>query len=125
VRGNEQATSAAGGTERSFLRLFRVVVTDPPTIDDFKSHAARGKPRPPTIPVHRWDDVSVYETEQQARELVLDLRMRGRNLGSFVAELHIPDDGQVTVERYGPPGHHGLHGDPERLLASVVSVRPI
>ncbi|HEY7032492.1 MAG TPA: hypothetical protein VH482_14220 [Thermomicrobiales bacterium] len=112
-------------TESAFLRFFRIVMADPPTVDDFKSHAARGKLRPPSIPMHRGDDVPVYETEEQAQGLVLDLRKRGRNLGSFVAELHIPDDGQITDERYSPPGHHGLHGDPERLLAFVVSVRPI
>ena len=66
--------------EPAVFGFFRAVVSDPPTIEDFKSHAARGKPRPPSIPVHRWDDVSVYETEDQARELVLDLRKRGRNI---------------------------------------------
>jgi hypothetical protein len=115
----------ADAANRTVFRFFRIVVADPPTTDDFKSHAARGKPRPPTIPEHRWADVSVYETEEQARNLVYDLRRRGRNLGSFIAELLIPDDGQVTVERYGPPGHHGVHANPERLLACVVSVVPL
>jgi hypothetical protein len=47
-------------------------------------------------------------------------------LGSFIAELAIPDDGPFEIRRTLPsPGHHTIWGDAGALLASVVAVRPV
>jgi hypothetical protein len=53
--------------------LYRIVKTDPPTLDDFTSRAARGAP-PPLDPelarVH--DGISTFNTAQQARRKARD-----------------------------------------------------
>src|SRR6476661_4656628 len=96
------------GMARSF---FRVVKSNPPTPDDFKSyHELR-------MPVLRHDPqsrrlaegLSVYATLAQARRAARSQPF----LGQFVAELIIPENAPLTFERTGKKaGHHTIWCDP-------------
>ena len=106
-------------------RYFRIVQFDPPTLFDFLSNEAQG--RRPRYPLDAdaqrlWEGVSVYESWSRAR------RKAGVSpwLGSFIAELHIPDHAPVHAERTTTSrGHWTLWADAEVLMACVVSVIPI
>ncbi|MCC7371865.1 MAG: hypothetical protein IT306_25850 [Chloroflexi bacterium] len=103
-----------------FRLLHRIVRTNPPTLDDFTSNAARNRPAPddPTL-LAVWDGLSVFSTLSQARRK----RRVSPGIGSYVAVLRVPTDGSVHVERtLGGDGHHTIWGEPDALLALVVSV---
>ncbi len=103
--------------------FYRIVQTNPPMLVDFLSDEAQG--RPPRSETHRhlWDGISVYATEQQARNKAQDYPF----LGQFVARLDIPDQAPVQSERTlrRSRGHHTLWGDPAYLLRCVVAVIPV
>jgi hypothetical protein len=107
-----------------FLSLFRVVKSNPPTEDDFLSFQALGIPlrRQTTKGLRLWSGLSVY----RAREQAADLGARSPHLGRFVAEVRLPLDGSFRLELdNGKDGHCTIWGEPEALLALVVSVWPI
>ena len=103
--------------------FYRIVLTNPPTLVDFLSDEAQG--RPPRGETHRylWDGISVYATAQQARNKAQDYPF----LGQFIARLDIPDQASVRSERTlrRSRGHHTLWGDPAYLLRCVVAVIPV
>lgn len=107
--------------------FYRIVHRSTPSglaVDDFLSDAARGF-APPLDPVRArlHDGISVFNTEQQARNKAHDFPF----LGSHIAAIQVEDDGPVRVERTlrGSPGHHTLWGDPEHIRSHVVSVVPV
>ena len=101
--------------------LWRIVRTNPPSEADFLSNEAKGlRPRDEDAEtLHLWSGISVFTTLTQAR------RMARRVPSLGVAELHIPDDPGVHVERTLGRGHYTLWGDADRLLISVVRVVPV
>ncbi len=104
--------------------FYRVVKTDPPTLDDFTSTAAKGRPlRDPSPEACRlWDRLSVNATEAQARRRVRQFPA----LGAYIARLELPDAPPVQIERTTRiPGHYTLWGDPVVLLRCVVAVVPV
>jgi hypothetical protein len=104
-------------------RFFRIVLTDPPTAWDFMSGAARGFPPPNDDPntLRLWEGVSLYDQRRYARYRATE---RPR-LGRFIAEVHIPVDAPIRIERTGRShGHYTAWGDPEILLGYVTEVRP-
>jgi hypothetical protein len=103
--------------------VHRIVLTDPPTRDDFSSNAGKGRrPRSDEPEVLRlWDGLSVYATLAQARR-----KARGAPyLGRYVATLRIPDRAPARLERTRGPGHHTLWADPAAALGWVVAVVPV
>lgn len=105
------------------LTVHRIILTDPPAVDDFASNAAKGRaPRSGDADVLRlWDGLSVYATRAQAQR-----EARGAPyLGSDVAELRIPDGADARFERTRGPGHHTLWADPTAALGWVVAVVPV
>lgn len=104
--------------------FYRIVLTDPPSLEDFLSDAARGKRRP-TDPAKRelYEGLSVYATVGQARRKALDLPI----LVAYIPELRVPEDAPIQVARTikGSRGHHTLWGDPADLLGYVVAVVPV
>jgi hypothetical protein len=105
------------------LTFYRIVETDPPTVRDFLSQKARGRPlRFRTARALRlWEGVSVYRSRYGAAALA----GRSPRLGAFVAEIRVTDDGSFRYELdNGPRGHCTIWGDAASLLALVVSVRP-
>ena len=103
------------------MRFYRIVLTDPPTLADFLSAAAQGRPARRNDPetLRLWTGISVYETFEQARDKALDFPM----LGHLIATLDIPEHTLIRAERTtSSRGHHTLWGEPADLLAHVVSI---
>ena len=102
--------------------FYRVVKTDPPTLTDFTSNAARGRPVRGNDPETRrlWDGLSVYATEAQARAKARQLPALGR----YVARLELPAGAPVRVERTVPAAGATTPSGatPAVLLRCVVAV---
>jgi hypothetical protein len=91
-------------------------------VDDFKSYAALGREPRQTDPefLERWHGVSVYDSYRQARKNARAVTWR---IGTYIAELHIPDDAPITYRGPGPTGHWDLHdADPNYLKRCVVRI---
>jgi hypothetical protein len=103
--------------------FYRVVRTAPPTLRDFTSNAALGRPLLDPTPENRrlWAGLSFWATMAQARRNA----RRYRNQGAFIATVVIEDGAAVRVEKTRGPGHYTLWGLPHTLLACVVSVEPL
>lgn len=104
--------------------LFRIVRSNPPTLDDFKSHRELGIPALDDDPEHLRmpEGISVHATLAQSRA-----KDRSRPwFGRLVARLVIPDDGSIEWARTaGGRGHHTIWGDPAHLRSYVVEVLPV
>lgn len=103
---------------RSF---YRIVKSDPPTLTDFLSDRAKGRP-PAVEPARRrlHDGLSVYATLAQARRKARAFPMLGR----YVAVLRVLDETPLRYERTiaSSGGHHTVWGEPETLLECVEAV---
>jgi hypothetical protein len=107
--------------DRTFWRIVR---TNPPTRQDFLSHAARGLPVRSQSPevIRQSEGVSAFTTEAQARRQA----RRYPQLGRWLAELRTGDTDELTVERSpGGAGHHTIWGDADLLLERVVRVKGV
>ena len=103
--------------------LYRIVLTIPPTLADFMSFAARGlRPRRPDPEVERlWDGLSMYDTEERARQKARQLPY----LGTYLARVAIPT-AAIRIERtLASPGHYTVWGKPSDLLGWVTEVVPV
>jgi hypothetical protein len=100
--------------------FYRVTMTDPPTVADFRSDKERGRPAPRTPELLLlWDGLSVMDSEAGAREIA----RRFPANGSFIAALDISDDGAIRYMRtLRRPGHYTLWGDANAILARIQSV---
>ena len=105
--------------------FFRIAKSDPPTVADFLSNAARGRRIPADLPadLHRlWDGLSMYSSVDVAVRTAL----RAPYLGRFVATLDLDHAVSARWEQTTPnPWHYTVWGKPEELLKCVVSVNPI
>ena len=102
--------------------FYHLVKQNPPTRDDFLSYLEKGIELKVDTPEARRlaRGVSACATLQQARSRA---RLPSLRDYAFVAELSIPDDSSIVFERTGRiRGHHTLWGNPDELLACVVSV---
>ena len=108
----------------SVIILYRIVEHNPPTQDDMRSYQELGIPlrvnTPETLRESR--GISLYNTLRQARNQAARLQ---RPEHRFIAELQIPDDAPVTIERTGRRGHHTLWGSPDGILGYITRVAPI
>jgi hypothetical protein len=91
------------------------------------SYEALGKPlrkrNPTPADLASWRAVSTYVTEHEARKRAETNQRLGFPIGDYIARLLIPEDAPVTIGRINEKrGHCDLTGDPEVLLAAVVSV---
>ena len=103
--------------------LYRIVKNDPATPDDFVSYQARGR-RPPNDPekARLWSGLSAYETPEQARRTAMMFPM----LGTFIAEVEIPDNQRITYERTTTSdGHYTIWGAPDEIYDRVKSVEAV
>lgn len=101
--------------------FYRIVKSDPPTLTDFLSDRARGRPpaeEPARLRLH--DGLSVYATLAQARRKAKAFPMLGR----YLAVLRILDGTPLRYERTiaSSGGHHTIWGEPEALLECVEAV---
>lgn len=104
--------------------FYRIVKTAPPTVRDFTSNRALGKPPrgperdDPTI----WSGLSMYGDEGTARAQA----RRIPRLGAFLARLDVPHDGPIRCRQTGSnPAHYTVWGEPDDLLSVVVAVLPV
>jgi hypothetical protein len=105
------------------MRAFRALRQIPPTADSFRSYRALGKA--PTLRRGRtrdsYDAVSMYASLGEARAAAVTYE-----LGDWVVELDIPDDGRVeigTINRR--TGHVDVFGTAEFLEGCVVEHYPV
>lgn len=106
------------------MQVYRIVKTSPPTRADFVSHHERGIARPVGVPdadrIMR--GLSVFDQLELARAQA----RRFRRLGRFIAAVEIPNDGSIPIERTGnTEGHHTIWGNPDDLLARVLSIESV
>jgi hypothetical protein len=106
--------------------FYRIVVTNQPTPDDFRSDKELGIAPRGDEPVTRrvWDGISAFRTRAQAENKARAYPF----LGSYVAQLQIPDGAPIRYERtLASRGHHTLWGSPPELLVCVVpgSIEPV
>jgi hypothetical protein len=124
--GSSGRSAPAGADGRAGWTLFHVVTFENPPPEDFRSmlaqgeHPRYGRDNPETY--RRAAGVSCYRTADQAR----DLARRVPELGSFIAEVFIPDDScAIEVARTGRGGHHTVWASPSYFVSHVVSVEPV
>jgi hypothetical protein len=99
-------------------RFYRIAKNDPPTVEDFKSRAALGDPKPPGLPQRRWEGVSMWTDLERVRRMAL----RTPRLGAFLVYLDLTDS--VEREQEGPPGHYEVYGAATDLRICVVKQSP-
>jgi hypothetical protein len=107
--------------EISTESFFRIVTTNPPTLNDFRSHEELGRWLFDPARIEEWRGISVYGTIRQARKKARDYP----SLGQFIAELHIPDESSISYKRTGHThSHYTLQGPRSAMLQCVVAVWP-
>lgn len=110
----------------SIRTFYRIVWTDPPTLDDFLSHLERGVElrnlRPETARLH--SGVSMYRTLSLARKRA---KKRPPWMGSgYIARVTIPLGDDIGVERTTrSEGHYTVCCEASRLLSWVDDVVPV
>jgi hypothetical protein len=105
--------------------LYRIVEHDPPTWEDMLSYHDLGIPLRVITPeaLRRSRGISLYNTLLQARKLGAGPPWHG---SGFIAELRIPDNAPLTIERTGRQrGHYTLWGSPDDILGYITRVVPI
>ena len=107
----------------AFITLYRIVWTNPPTVDDMKSNAALGRqPRADTPEVRRlWHGISLFDSFDRARRQALRNPWRGN---AYIAELRIPVDA-FRIEATRSQGHYTLWGLPHAILNYVTRVERV
>jgi hypothetical protein len=102
------------------VRLYRVVQSIPPTLDDFESDRKRGRPTPvdPTMrPLV--DGFSAFNSEARARSKAQTYL----GPGSYIAELEIPEGSAIRFRRTTRArGHYTVWGKPAEITQRVVGV---
>lgn len=101
-------------------RVFRVVRSDPPIENDFAAQMWLGRKYVDDAAPDLRSGVSVFATAAQAARVA-----RRYQMGNYVAELLLPEEG-VEIRRTGRArGHHTVWASPDVLLRSVTHVRRV
>ncbi|HWV22787.1 MAG TPA: hypothetical protein VNZ58_01235 [Thermomicrobiales bacterium] len=105
--------------------LYRIVNTNPPGEDDFKSYSQLGKrafrQRPELERL--MSGLSMLSTLEAARARGMGNPWKSRG---HVAELSLPEDERVRIEQTtSDPFHYTVWADESLLRASIVRVVPI
>jgi hypothetical protein len=114
----DEAVGGSTGDTRTFYRITR---RNPPRSRDFWSNARKGRRPTSESPqfLRLWEGVSVYDSEEWAREQALGLPA----MGGFIAALRIVCGDRIRCEQTGRDPHHfTLWGEPEILIGCIVSV---
>jgi hypothetical protein len=104
-------------------RFYRIVRTDPPSLLDFTSNLAIGRPLPKsaTRDVARLWSGLCYHTAAQARRQARGVPI----LADFIAELTIEARLAVRFERTLGAEHYTVWGDPALLPSCVTRLTPV
>lgn len=82
-------------SDSEITEAWRLVSANPPTQDDFKSHAALGKTMPPGVDPCRWSSCSLIATGPAAKALLPKIRARK----THIAKLSIPTGSGLYVKQ--------------------------
>ena len=109
-------------TERNTV-FYRIVTSDPPTLDDMKSYAALGIPlrRDDAVTRHLAQGISLFDSLDRAR---VQARRKPWLGNAFIAELVVPTD-HIEVEKTAGPGHYTAWVDPDAMLGYVTRVERV
>ncbi|MHB8619591.1 MAG: hypothetical protein ACYDAG_08475 [Chloroflexota bacterium] len=101
--------------------FYRIVKKDPPTTDDFSPTPLRqGSIGNPYLQILA-SGISIWSTEA----LALSKARQFPRLGGYVAQLDIPDDSPIRIEKTLSPGHYTLWAAAAVLERFVVAISPI
>lgn len=111
------------GSAPQAITLYRIVWTNPPTVEDMKSNAALGRqPRGNDPDVLRlWHGISLYDSIERARS---QAQRRPWHGDAFIATPVIPV-GVFQFEATRSRGHYTLWGDPHAMLGCVRHVERV
>jgi hypothetical protein len=104
--------------------LYRIVRSLEPDDEDFKSNAAKGKKpfKSANAEVIRtWDGISTHASPDESRAHAREMP----HLGAFIAQLDIPDQPNLRVEKTFSGTHHTIWGDPAELRGYVANVEAV
>jgi hypothetical protein len=103
--------------------LYRIVVTNPPTLDDMRSYQDLGVALRNDAPEWRRlaSGISLFDSLERAREKARRKPWLGH---AFIAEMTIPVD-QVRIEKTAGPGHYTVWGEPSAMLGFVMRVERV
>jgi hypothetical protein len=110
--------------DASIVVFYRIVKTNPPTVEDFRSGKALGKTLiDPDLDNRRlWEGISVYATEAQARRTA----RRYPRIGSYIVALRVSQAGPTRWDRTtGRAGHYTFWGEAGDIMTCVVSILSI
>lgn len=105
-------------------RVFRIVKSDPPTLDDFASAYVLGRPKARGIQLRSTAvqmALSVMQTLDQAASRAIQFPQ----IGGHVAELDLRGGEGFAIASTVEPGHLSLWGTAVKLDAAVVDVYPV
>ncbi len=103
--------------------LYRIVRTNPPTLDDMRSYKELGIPLRRADPesLRRATGISLFHSLERARKQARRKPWMGN---AFIAELAIPVD-HVRVEETASAGHYTAWGDADAMLDYVRRVERV
>ena len=81
--------------EKAYEKVFRFVMTNPPTKADFLSHQAKGKPCPKNIDPCRWSSCSIFQSKAKALGALPKMKQMFEYLIELCAESKTPDTQEV------------------------------
>lgn len=103
--------------------LYRVVLTNPPTIDDMRSYAELGiqlrRDKPESR--RRASGISLFDSPERARKQARRKPWMGN---AFITEMAIPAHG-VRIEKTAGSGHYTAWGDAGATLGFVRRVERV
>lgn len=99
------------------ITLYRIVWTNPPTVDDMRSHQSLGIPLRRNDPesLRRARGISLFDSLERARKQAQRKPWMGK---AFIAELTIPA-GRFLIEQTASAGHYTLWGEASAILRYV------
>lgn len=109
--------------ERRTVALYRIVRSNPPTLQDVMSNRTLGREplRPDPEVLRLWDGISVFDSARGARRQARQAPWRGNG---FIATLVLQPE-IFRLEKTRGVGHFTLWGEPHDILACVRKVEPI
>jgi hypothetical protein len=110
--------------EYDFVVAYRVVICDNPSIEDFRSHAARNKIRPEAVDPCRWASCSIFLSRDSAIEIARKLP-KPRYKSPFLAAFPISmGDGVSLLKSKSPHVDFWMYADFDPI-ASIVETESV
>ena len=105
------------------LVLYRIVLSNPPTLDDMRSYRELGIPLRGDSPELRRlaSGISLFDSLDRARKQARRKPWLGHG---FIAEMELPTD-RVRIEKTAGAGHYTAWGEPDAMLGFVRRVERV